>query len=1155
MKSRAKTIVWVMLVGILVCLGMPDVPHAKDVQDYYQQGLQAYNAARYQDAIQAWKRGLDLAKRYGDERSQGVFLGNIGLLYGFFDQYQKALTYHQEALTIHRKIGDIKGEGGNLLNIGVVYSNLGQYQKALSHYQKALAIKKKIGDVKGEGDNLTAIGVIHDYLGQYQKAFSYHQESLTIFRKIGDIKGEGMALSNIGNVYSSLGQYQKALTYHQESLTISRKIGDVKSEGSSLANIGVIYRNLGQYQKALSHYQKALAIFRKIGDVKGEGGALSNIGNVYSSLGQYQKALTYHQESLTISRKIGDIKGEGMALSNIGNEYSDLGQYQKALSYYQKSLTTSKKIGDVRGEGAVLGNIGLVYDDLGQYQKALLYYQEALVIQRKIGDVNGEGDILNNIGTVYHNLGQYQKALLYYQEALVIQRKIGDIKGEGDILNNMGGVYSSLGQYQKALSYHQKSLAIKRKIGDVKGEGNSLNNISNFYTNLGQYQKALSHYQKALAIYRKIGDVKGEGAVLGNICVVYYGLGQYQKALSYLQESLTISRKIGDVKGEGEALGNIGLVYNNLGQYQKALSHYQKALAIKRKIGDVKGEGNSLRHTGLTYHNLGQYQKALLYYQEALAIHRKIGDVKGEGGDLNNIGYTTLCAGKPVEAETHLESAIVAWESIRSQAKTGRDRAGFQSTLPNVYGSLAAARLAQGDQPGAFDAVERGRAKSFLDLLGSRVPGTRRSQKKTEQIEGIEMQLSGLREKHVKLASVPAGKKTRSARKVVNQQISDLDKQRLELIDQLRRTDPELGALTVVEPPNLKEIQSLLPNGTALVEYFHPGKLSVAGKEQNQLWIFVVHARGLHFKTVDVSKADLEIALEKYAKLVADGSSDPKAVVSAGAKLHKLLLKPIEPVSQLTNANTLVIVPWGPMFKIPFAALSPKGGKPLGTKKNVVMAPSAGVYRYLVKKRASGRKNILAIGNPKTSMVPLPGAEKEAREIAGLFGKSKVYTRGKATEALIKKTYAELGQPDVVHLACHGIFNEKAPQLSHLALTPDQKNDGKLEMHELFDLDWRGVSLVTMSACSSGKGKLGAGDDLVGLTRGFMFAGAPSILCSLWDVDDEATRTLMVDFYKNYLSGMSKPEALRKAQVTIQKSKKWSHPYYWGAFVLFGDWE
>jgi len=388
----------------------------------------------------------------------------------------------------------------------------------------------------------------------------------------------------------------------------------------------------------------------------------------------------------------------------------------------------------------------------------------------------------------------------------------------------------------------------------------------------------------------------------------------------------------------------------------------------------------------------------------------------------------------------------------------------------------------------------------------------------------------------------------------VNQQISDLDKQRLELIDQLRRTDPESGSLTVVDPPNLKEIQSLLPRRTALVEYFHPGKVTISGKKQDRLWIFVLLSGGLHLKSVDVSKADLRKTLEKYAKLVADESSDPRSVQAAGAKLYRWLIEPIGPISRLANAKTLIIVPWGPMFKIPFAALASDGGRPLGARKNVVMAPSAGVYRYLIKKRGSRKSNIFAIGNPKTAMTPLPGAEEEAKEIARLFGKSAVHTRSRATESLIKSDYVALGRPDVIHLACHGIFNERAPQLSHLALTPDQRNDGKLEMHEIFDLDWRGVSLVTMSACSSGKGKLGAGDDLIGLMRGFMFAGAPSILCSLWDVDDEATRTLMVNFYKNYLGDMSKPQALRKAQIAMMDSKKWSHPYYWSAFVLFGDW-
>ncbi len=838
-----------------------------------------------------------------------------------------------------------------------------------------------------------------------------------------------------------------------------------------------------------------------------------------------------------------------------GIQAARAGRYQEAMSAWKQGLNLATNQSNEQAQGFFLGNIGIVYHQLGQYQKALSYYQKALVIKRKIEDVKGEGGTLGNIGLLYTDLGQYQKALSFHQKALVIKRKTGNVNGEGLTLGNIGSVYHYLGQYQKALSFYQESLAIQRKIGDVNGEGMALNNIGLLYTDLGQYQKALSFYQESLAIAKKIGDVNGEGMALGNIGIVYHDLGQVQKALSYYQKALVIKRKIGDVNGEGSVLVNIGSVYHGLGQYQKALSFHQKGLVIKRKIGDVNGEGDTLVNIGFAYHDLGQVQKALSYYQESLAIQRKIGSVKGEGTVLNNIGNALLCTGKPVKAEIHLESAIEAWESIRGQVKTGKERTGFQSTLPDVYGNLAAARLVQGDHQGAFEAVERGRAKSFLDLLGTRGAGARRSKKKTVQIAGVEKQLSGLRERHVKLASSPAGAKTRSTRKAVNQQISALDKQRLELIDQLRRTDPELGSLTVVDPPNLKEIQSLLPDGTAFVEYFHLGEHIVSSKNQDKLWIFVVHAGGLHFKAVDVSKSYLEKALEKYAKLIAYGSSDPKAVEAAGTKLHKWLIEPIEPILQLTDSQTLVIVPWGPMFKIPFAALAPKRGKPLGAKKNIVMAPSAGVYRYLAKKRSSGRENIMAIGNPKTAMTPLPGAEKEAGDVATLFGKSAIYTKSKATEGLIKKDYAALGRPDVIHLACHGIFNERVPQLSHLALTPDQKNDGKLEMHELFDLDWRGVSLVTMSACSSGKGKLGAGDDLVGLTRGFMFAGAPSILCSLWDVDDEATRVLMVSFYKNYIGGMSKPEALRKAQISMMNNKKWSHPYYWSAFVLFGDWE
>ena len=323
-------------------------------------------------------------------------------------------------------------------------------------------------------------------------------------------------------------------------------------------------------------------------------------------------------------------------------------------------------------------------------------------------------------------------------------------------------------------------------------------------------------------------------------------------------------------------------------------------------------------------------------------------------------------------------------------------------------------------------------------------------------------------------------------------------------------------------------------------------------KKRNELWVFVITQNSLHFERMDVSRETLEAELEAFVRVLEAGGSDLPKLRSLSGGLYALLIQPIE---QRLGHETLVVIPWGPMYKIPFGALTAGNGEVLVASRRVVVSPSAGVYRYLLNKRRSGRSRIFAVGNPVTALSPLPGAEREAAEVASLFPEAVLRKRTEATETYVKQPLARLGSPDVVHLACHGIFNEIAPPLSYLALTPDGENDGNLEMHELFGLDWRGVSLVSLSACSSGKGKLGAGDDLVGLTRALMFAGAPSVLCSLWDVDDEATRELMRGFYENYLSGHDKSESLRLAKLSLMKRAEWSHPYYWSAFVLYGDWE
>ena len=371
---------------------------------------------------------------------------------------------------------------------------------------------------------------------------------------------------------------------------------------------------------------------------------------------------------------------------------------------------------------------------------------------------------------------------------------------------------------------------------------------------------------------------------------------------------------------------------------------------------------------------------------------------------------------------------------------------------------------------------------------------------------------------------------------------------RLALIEKKARVNPELRTLLTVAAPKLEEVLELIDPGVALVEYFHPGRVEFEDGKVDELWAFVITRGESVLVPVSVTQKDLRDTAEAYARAA---SGEPGELDALSAKLYGWLVEPVR--GKLAGCDTVVIVPWDVLYYVPFSALAPEAGAPpFGAEKRLVVAPSAGVYRYIRPKRASKHRRLFAMGDPETEQHSLEQAEKEVKTISELFDKSTLYLRSDATETILK---AGIGKADVVHFACHGRLDEAHPELSHLLLTPDAANDGRLEVHEIFGLDWRGVSLVTLSACSSGKGKLGGGNDIIGLTRGFIFAGAPTVLCTLWEVDDESTRIFMQEFYRHYAAGTAKPEAFQLAQAKLRASKKWSHPYHWAPFVLWGDWK
>ncbi|HIK50681.1 MAG TPA: tetratricopeptide repeat protein, partial [Oscillatoriales cyanobacterium M59_W2019_021] len=819
--------------------------------------------------------------------------------------------------------------------------------------------------------------------------------------------------------------------------------------------------------------------------------------------GQFREAIEAFERVLTIFQEIGDRESEGTILNNLGRVYRHLGQYPQALEYYQQALFIRREVGDRAGEGTTLNNLGLVYYSLGQYPQALEYYQQALAIGREVGDRVGEGATLNNLGLVYYNLGEYPQALEFYQQTLAIDREIGNRTGEGTTLIGLGAVYNNLGEYPQALEFHQQALFIHREVENRLMEGATLNNLGLVYNNLGEYPQALEFHQQALAIRREIGDRAGESATLHSLGVVYYNLGEYPQALEYYQQTLAIDREIGNRTGEGRNLIGLGAVYRNLGEYPQALEYYQQALAIVRELGNRPMEGTTLNNLGAVYRQLGKYGEALDYLQQALAIRQEVGNRAGEGVTLDNLGLTFFHMARPAKAEQHFFAAIEVWESLRG-GLTDDNKISLFDTIAFTYSYLQITLIAQNKTETALEIAERGRARAFVELMALRLSGQSQEE------------------------FVPP------------------------------------------PPPTLAQIRQVAQEQNAtLVEYFLVELEEKYGMVENKLYIWVVSPTGeIAFRQIEIadilnnaSLAELvdssRIAMGVRGRGLGVQPRDAIEIVpnpgtlaerrtSRLQQLHQLLIEPIADLLPTNPEDRVIFLPQGELFLVPFPALPDADGTYLVEKHTILTAPSIQVLELTRQTgrgdgETGGRGEVLVVGNPTMptvqllsgetlSLSSLPGAEREAAAIADFLG-----TEALIGDAATESTVLErLPQANIVHLATHGLLDDFGYGIpGAIALAPYGNNDGLLTAGEILDLKLN-ADLVVLSACDTGRGEI-TGDGVVGLSRALVTAGVPSIIVSLWKVDDAATAELMQQFYRNWQESGDKAQALRQAMLTTMQ--------------------
>lgn len=653
---------------------------------------------------------------------------------------------------------------------------------------------------------------------------------------------------------------------------------------------------------------------------------------------------------------------------------------------------------------------------------------------------------------------------------------------------------------------------------------------------LGNYPQAIEEAARACKIGEENNlDSFHQAYSLSALSLAYALNGDRANALKYagrLKNVNTLNLNYRSLETEKSI--ELAKIYMALGEFDQALDvmkHSKEPKAVYKTFANILYGSFWTGQSLFTYQKLPRsfmFNKALLEtgkIQEAKKGYDQL--LKNPRIEYNRDIYwlALFDRGRIAEKEGNLpeairfyEKAVSVIEEQRSTINAEASRIGYVGDKQQVYHRLIAALFSAARQGQAFEYVERAKSRALVDLLASK--------KKFAVRKGDEKEIQAILDQLDSLQAEGLIQENKSGSRGISQR-RRLD---FETKEKLKAKAPELASLVTVTPVSIAEIQSQLRPDETLVEYYYADE---------DLYAFLLTRESV--KAVSLNGRGLLTEIQGLRASLEDPGTDDYNIFSEG--LYQKLIKPLEPLLATPN---LILVPHGALHYLPFNALK-EAGEYLIDRYSLRYLPSASVMNHLAGKDVKGRETLMAVGNPlfQGEKQALSYAEEEVRSVAKTFPQSTILVGKDATETSFKKISRSF---NYIHLATHGVFEADNPLNSGLLLTLDRENDGILSAAELYSLELD-ADLLTLSACETGLSQISNGDDLVGLTRGFLYAGSRAIVASLWSVDDKATAELMTQFYAN-LKTMNKRDALREAQRAIKT--KYGHPFYWAAFQLTG---
>lgn len=791
---------------------------------------------------------------------------------------------------------------------------------------------------------------------------------------------------------------------------------------------------------------------------------------------------------------------QGFYMVAAGDLDGALPAYNRALEMYKAANAPPAKL------AVVYINLAVADLRLGDLQAAIAADKNALQIYTQAGDEVGVARAQNGLGNAFREQSSFTEAEAAYTEALRIARASGEKMGESFVLNNLSILHATEGDYPMAMQFCEQSLALKRQYGSKASVVTTLLNLSNFYDVLDRDTDAMRVLDEAAQIARDLNMKEAIAKTTAEMGIIQLKLHHTDAALKLLLESSAPGSASEDQEGLAFTLVKIAEAYVDQGNYDKALAYSQQAAGIDRRAGMTSQLSNADLVLGQTY----------------LSMH------------------------KLDEARKVLEESVSAIEQMRDKVTGGAaERRLFMAERSDPYRLLAIIAAMQGNLKGALDNSEKGKGRILLDLYtGNELDASNSlTDAERDQENALRTRFRSLDMQIDRQASAPGFDPSQK-----NALDEKLQQARAKLADyrgQLYLRHPELRVrradFTALTP---QQLQALIPARTSALLEFELSEIS------NYLFVITRGAGDtaeIHSYKLKPTSTELAQHVHRFQQQLAD--RDPEFATES-RWLDSALLEPAS--SQLRNITSLVVVPDGVLWKVPFQALQQTDGTFLVEHAAVDYVPSLAVLRAL---KASSSKphsahTLLAMGNPGND------TEEQANEALAL---GKLY--GSMNSRILIGNQATVGQfqaiaptYEVVHIAAHGIFDDHEPMSSHMIMASAGSNPhaGWLRAREIQSTQLK-ADLMVLSGCETGKGSFEDGEGLVGMSWATLAAGAHGSLASAWRVEAASTTEMMLAFHQNLQRGVGKAEALRRAELKILHSDKYAHPFYWAAFVFMGD--